>query len=139
MQRFAREIEQFDRIDLPTAEYSGEVVERRYQILHGFRDIGLQITSADDALLGVEIYQDKWPLLDRGNAHHDRSFQPEQNGPGSNALERQRGKPHQQSPISCDDLTAASLQCKYTPQYTSREQGIWTNEKVGRTNERPYP
>jgi hypothetical protein len=55
VQRLARGLVELDRRHAPALEERAEIAERRQQVFHRFRQIGLEIGASGDALFRLEI------------------------------------------------------------------------------------
>lgn len=93
MQRLSGDAEQVDWRNLAATQQLAQVPQRRNQISRGLRHVRLQVASADDAVLGLQVNEDHRPVCDRCNAGHNGPLQLEDYGPRAQSLDRQLRTP----------------------------------------------
>ena len=64
-------------------------MDSRNDVARGVLEIRLKIAPSDDALLGIEVYQNQGPVLEQADLGDDRPPQGYQDGAGINRLQRQ--------------------------------------------------
>src|SRR6266540_6251855 len=107
MQRLACRLKDFDGSDRPPLQQFTEVVQRRNQVAQRLHDVGLEVTAANDALIGDQVYEDKRPLPDRGYARDDGAFERQDDGTGSYFPEGQGRAFHASTPPAMRDQRSA--------------------------------
>ena len=69
-----------------TLAASGQVLDRRHDVLQRSREIWLEVASPDDPLARIKVDQNQWPLAVHADLRDDRTIQRHHHGPHLDGL-----------------------------------------------------
>src|SRR5262249_13798913 len=84
-----------ERCDRLTLRRIREILDRRDDVPHRLLQIWFEVAVADDALVGIEVYQDDRPVAKETYLGNNRASQWHDHGPCADALQRQAILRHQ--------------------------------------------